>query len=102
MCVCVAYEGQKKVLGSLEVYLRWCELPYGCWELHLGPLEEQPVLSGAVSPATTYSAFKQYSWYIYIYDVFPFWRTSFHFKPSLNTMATLQGVKVIRMSQHHT
>jgi hypothetical protein len=21
-----------------------CELPYGCWELNLGPLEEQPVL----------------------------------------------------------
>ena len=21
-----------------------CEPPYGCWELNLGPLEEQPVL----------------------------------------------------------
>ena len=21
-----------------------CELPYGCWELNSGPLEEQPVL----------------------------------------------------------
>jgi hypothetical protein len=26
-----------------------CELPHGCWELNLGPLEEQPVLLTAES-----------------------------------------------------
>ena len=26
-----------------------CEPPYGCWELNLGPLEEQPVFLTAMS-----------------------------------------------------
>jgi hypothetical protein len=29
-----------KIPDSLELELQSCELPDGCWELNLGPLEE--------------------------------------------------------------
>ena len=38
MCLC---EGAR---SSWTRVTNSCELPYGCWELNLGPLEEQPVL----------------------------------------------------------
>ena len=40
-----AHEDQKKASDPLELDLDTgdCELPYGCWELNLGPLEEHPV-----------------------------------------------------------
>jgi hypothetical protein len=34
---CVPEEGTRAITDG-------CELPYGCWELNSGPLEEQPVL----------------------------------------------------------
>lgn len=38
--------GQRWVLDPLELELTGnCELPCMCWELNLGPLEEQPVYS---------------------------------------------------------
>jgi hypothetical protein len=40
-CMCVLHEG----IGSPGIgVIDSCELPCGCWELNLGPLEEQPVL----------------------------------------------------------
>jgi hypothetical protein len=38
-----------------------CEPPCGCWDLNLGPLEEQSVLLPAEPSRQPY---KQYSWYI--------------------------------------
>lgn len=38
-----AQRGQKRVLNPLELEVHVCELPCGCLELSLGPLEEQPV-----------------------------------------------------------
>lgn len=50
MCMSVYYvrprvhEDQKEVLDPLELkLLMLCDLPQGCWELNLDPLEEQPV-----------------------------------------------------------
>jgi hypothetical protein len=40
-----AYGDQKRKLEAPETGVTCgCELPYGCWELNLGPLQEQPVL----------------------------------------------------------
>ena len=41
------------VNGSRAEVAKGCELPRGCWELNLGPLEEQPVALNhcAISPA---------------------------------------------------
>ena len=43
-CIPGAYRNQKKVLDPSGTGItNSCELPWGCWELKLGPLEEQPV-----------------------------------------------------------
>jgi hypothetical protein len=46
-CVCGAFRGQKRAMGigghRSGVMDGW-QLPCGCLELNLGPLEEQPVL----------------------------------------------------------
>ena len=49
VCLCItcgtgAIRDQNRVLDPLEVKLQiGVELPCGCWELNLGPLEEQSV-----------------------------------------------------------
>ena len=51
---------------SLDLELQSCELPCGCWELNLGPLEEQSVLLTTESshqPLTDFSM-KQDFWMI--------------------------------------
>ena len=37
-------------LLELELQTYGYELPYGCWELNPGPLEEQPMLSTTGAP----------------------------------------------------
>jgi hypothetical protein len=37
----VPTEVREGVVSSGAGFLGSCELPYGCWELNLGPLEEQ-------------------------------------------------------------
>jgi hypothetical protein len=43
-----------KVSEVLELELGRCELPHGCWELNLGPLEEQLAISPAPPPKTSF------------------------------------------------
>lgn len=40
VCVCVGYTGQKGVESPGAGCTGGCELPCGCWELGLGPIEE--------------------------------------------------------------
>ena len=36
------FGGQKKVLDAYTVVTDSCEMLHGCWDLNLGPLEDQP------------------------------------------------------------
>lgn len=50
-CVCLVPEEVNSLeLLELELQMAMTRPPCGCWELNVGPLEEQPVLS-AVEPA---------------------------------------------------
>jgi hypothetical protein len=49
MCTCIicipgARRSQKKGLGPLGLELV-CKPPFGCWQLNLGPLQEQVLLT---------------------------------------------------------
>lgn len=44
-CVCSALRGQTRTSGPLELELQCCELPHGCWELSLDPLEAASALA---------------------------------------------------------
>jgi len=45
LCVPSAHGGQKRALHPPgNAVIDSCELPFGCWELNPGLLEEQPVL----------------------------------------------------------
>jgi hypothetical protein len=46
MCVCIPHMCQERDIESPGTGVTGsCELPCVCWELNLGPLEHQPVLS---------------------------------------------------------
>ena len=51
LCGCSTHRGQKRAWDFFPPTETGvsdsCEPPCGCWELHMGPLEEQPVLLSA-------------------------------------------------------
>jgi hypothetical protein len=65
MYMCDAGRGQKRLSDPLELEIKdGCELPCGCWELKLGPPQEQQVLLtySAVSPAPRFSLLSKMAW----------------------------------------
>jgi hypothetical protein len=44
-----AHRGQKKALDPLELVTDGWEVPCGCWESNLGPLDEQVLLTAEAS-----------------------------------------------------
>jgi hypothetical protein len=72
-CITCVSERQKKVLDPLKLELHVCELPCGCWELNLDPLEEQPVF--LTTEPTLWPLFDFLSW---ILLSFPGWIWTLH------------------------
>ena len=53
LCVPCTHRDQKRVLDPLEPWFTdGCEPPHGCWELNLGPLQEQQVCLPAIEPGS--------------------------------------------------
>lgn len=65
--MCSASKGLKRVLDPLELELRCYEIPCSCWELNLGPMEEQSeLLTIESSLQSQYEKFKQIQYYTFL------------------------------------
>ena len=67
-CMSEAKEASKFIRSLGTRITDGCELPYGCWELNLGPLEEQPVLLTTVTLSLKV-IFSSYFWILIIQDL---------------------------------